>query len=100
MSSTETVAAPTATVALSPSTPPTGRLAVMTAYAVAATAIPIPFLPDRVISRVRGAVVHDIVSRHGLTLNVAARAVLAEPESELRTRLVRTAETVVRQVLR
>jgi hypothetical protein len=100
MSSTETVAAPTATVALSPSTPPTGRLAVMTAYAVAATAIPIPFLPDRVICRVRGAVVHDIVSRHGLSLTSDARAVLAEPESELRTRLVRTAETVARQVLR
>jgi len=93
--------APTATVALSPSsTPPTGRLAVMTAYAVAASAIPIPFLPDRVLVRVRGAVVHDVAARHGLSLTSDARAELAEPDSETRTRLVRAAESVARQLLR
>jgi uncharacterized protein (DUF697 family) len=91
----------TSTVALSPpSTPPTGRLAVMTVYAVAVTAIPIPFVPDRVLVRVRGAVVHDVAARHGLSLTSDARAVLAEPDSEARTRLVRAAESVARQLLR
>ena len=53
MPATETdVTTQTSTVALSPSSsPPTGRLAVMTAYAVAATTIPIPFVPDRVLVR-------------------------------------------------
>jgi uncharacterized protein (DUF697 family) len=92
---------PTSTVALSPpSAPPTGRLAVMTVYAVAVTAIPIPFVPDRVLVRVRGAVVHDVAARHGLSLTSDARAVLAEPDSEARTRLVRAAESVARQILR
>ena len=102
MPAPDTVAtAPTSTVALSPSsTPPTGRLAVMTMYAVAASAIPIPFLPDRVLVRVRGAVVHDIAARHGLSLTSDARAELAEPDSETRTRLVRAAESVARQLLR
>ena len=79
---------------------PSGRLAVLTAYAVAAAAIPIPLLPDRMLIRVRGAVVHDIVSRHGLSLTSDARAMLADPDSEQRTRMVKVAETVVRQVLR
>lgn len=80
--------------------PPSGRLAVMTAYAVAAAAIPIPILPDRMLARVRGAVVHDVVSRHGLSLTSDARAMLADPDSEQRTRMVKVAETLVRQVLR
>jgi hypothetical protein len=99
---TDTVApASTSTMAESPaSAPPAGRLAVLTAYAVAATIIPIPFVPDRVLSRVRGALVFDIASRHGLSLTTDAREVLGEPDSEMRTKLVRTAETIARQLLR
>src|ERR1700733_10454497 len=102
MTASDTVAtASTSTVALSPSTqPPTGRLVMMTAYADAATAIPFPFLPDRVIARVRGALAHDILARHGLSLTTDARASLAEPDSEMRTRLVRAAESLARQILR
>jgi hypothetical protein len=102
MQSSDSVAtASTSTVALSPSSsPPTGRLAMLTAYAIAATAIPIPFVPDRVLVRVRGAVVHDVAARHGLSLTSDARAALAEPDSEARTRLIRTAESVARQLLR
>src|SRR5580704_19582039 len=102
MPASESVAtAPTSTVALSPSSvPPTGRLAVMTAYAALVTAIPIPILPDRVLVLVRGAVVHDVAARHGLSLTSDARAVLAAPDSEGRTRLVRTAESLARQLLR
>jgi hypothetical protein len=72
----------------------------MTAYAVAVTAIPIPFVPDQVLVRVRGAVVHDVAARHGLSLTSDARAALAEPDSEARTRFVRAAESVARQILR
>lgn len=94
-------AAPSSTVALSPTTaPPAGRLSMMTAYAVAATVIPIPFVPDRVLTTIRGALVYDIASRHGLSLTTDARSTLAEPDSELRTKLVRTAETIARQILR
>ncbi len=102
MPATETdVTTQTSTVALSPSSSsPTGRLAVMTAYAVAATTIPIPFVPGRVLVRIRGAVVHDVVSRHGLSLTTDARSALAEPDSESRTRLVRAAEGIARQLLR
>jgi hypothetical protein len=102
MTASQTVApATTSTVALSPSTqPPTGRLVMMTAYAVAATAIPLPFLPDRVIARIRGALAHDVLARHGLSLTSDARASLAEPDSEMRTRLVRAAESLARQILR
>lgn len=91
----------TSAIAESPMTPPpSGRLAVLSAYAVAATIIPIPFVPDRVIARIRGALVHDIASRHGLSLTTDARRQLAEPDSDTRTKLVRTAETIARQVLR
>jgi uncharacterized protein (DUF697 family) len=93
--------ATTSTVALSPPSPaPSGRLVMMTAYAVAATVIPIPFVPDRVIARIRGALVYDVASRHGLSLTTDAREMLAEPTSELRTQLVRTVETVARQLIR
>lgn len=87
-------------VAVSSSSAPSGRLAVLTAYALAANAIPLPFIPDRVLARVRGAIVHDVVSRHGLSLTSDARKLLADPSSEQRTRLVRAAEGVARQLLR
>src|SRR6185295_13625521 len=90
----------TAAVAVSTDAPPPGRLAVMTAYAVAASSIPLPFLPDRVLASVRGALVHDIVARHGLSLTSDARAILADPSSEQRTRIVRAAEGIARQLLR
>ena len=98
--SPDTDAPTTSTVATSSPAAPTGRLAVMTAYAMAASAIPIPFVPDRVLMSVRGAIVHDIASRHGVSLTTDARSLLASPASEQRTRLVRAAEGVARQLLR
>jgi hypothetical protein len=102
MPASESVAtAQAATIALTPSSvPPTGRLAVMTAYAALVTVIPIPFVPDRVLQRVRGAVVHDVAARHGLSLTSDARALLAEPDSEGRTKIIRAAEGIARQLLR
>ncbi|WP_136925479.1 hypothetical protein [Polyangium aurulentum] len=65
---------------VTPAEPPTGRLAVLTAAALAVGAIPIPFVPDRLAARVRGAIVHDITARHGLSLTSDARKILAEPD--------------------
>ena len=61
---------------LRPKTVVFALIAVMTAYAIAAAAIPLPILPDRMLARVRGAVVHDIVSRHRLSLTSNARALI------------------------
>jgi hypothetical protein len=94
-----TVSSPTS-VELTTAAPPTGRLAVLSAFAIAATAVPIPFLPDRVVSRVRGAVVHDVVSRHGRSITTDARDLLANPDSPQRTAISRVAETVARQLLK
>jgi uncharacterized protein (DUF697 family) len=80
--------------------PPSGRLAVLTAYAALANAIPIPFLPDQVVVRIRGAVVYDVAARHGLSLTSDARRLLAEPGTERQNRLVRAAEGLARQILR
>lgn len=61
-----------------------GRLAVLTAMAMATRAIPLPFVPDRVLYRIRGAVAHDVATRHGLSLTTDARAALAAPNSDKR----------------
>ena len=93
-------ASATPTMTLDAMAAPAGRLAVLTSYAALAAMIPVPFVPDRVISVVRGALVHDVTSRHGLSLTSEARAALSVSESELRTRIVRAAETLARQLLR
>ena len=79
---------------------PSGRLAVLSAYALAASAIPLPFLPDRLVRRVRGALVHDVGSRHGLSFTSDARELLANPGSPDRHALVNAAENVFRMLVR
>ena len=88
-----------ATTAASSAAPPQGRLAVLTGFAVAAAAIPVPVVPDRLIARVRGAVVHDIISRHGRSLTTEARSILADP-GEGHAALRRAAEAVALELLR
>lgn len=41
--------------------------------------LPLPWIPDVVARKVRGTLLHDIASRHGVTLMDEARDVLAEP---------------------
>jgi len=41
--------------------------------------VPLPWIPDATVRRVRGALVHDLTSRHGLSLTPEARALLVEP---------------------
>jgi hypothetical protein len=56
-----------------------GRLGVYAAMGASAAAVPLPWLPDTLTRRVRGALVHDIAFRHGLSLTRDARDILAEP---------------------
>jgi hypothetical protein len=55
-----------------------GRLSVYTALGALTGVVPLPFIPDTLARRVRGALVHDIAARHGLSLSKEARALLAD----------------------
>jgi hypothetical protein len=56
-----------------------GRLSVYTAIGASVSAIPLPWVPDSLARRVRGALVHDIAVRYGLSLTREGREVLCEP---------------------
>jgi hypothetical protein len=56
-----------------------GRIGAYTVLGGAASFVPLPWVPDVVQRRVRGAMVHEIATRHGLSLSTEARALLAEP---------------------
>lgn len=58
-----------------------GRLGVYTTLGALTGTVPLPWIPDALARRVRGALVHDIAARHGLSLSPEARDVLAEPSS-------------------
>ena len=71
-----------ATVVHSPPAPTSGRLAVLTGFSLAASAIPIPFLPDRLVVQIRGAIAQDVAARHGLSITTDARAAFAHTSSD------------------
>ena len=56
-----------------------GRVGTYAALGAAAGAVPLPWLPDAVARRVRGALVQDISVRHGLSITREARELLSEP---------------------
>lgn len=56
-----------------------GRLGTYTVLGGATGIVPLPWVPDAIARRVRGALVHDLTSRHGLSLTPEARQVLVEP---------------------
>src|SRR5690606_20145313 len=62
--------------------PSSGRLAILTGLSLAARTIPLPFVPDRVVARIRGAIAQDVASRYGLSLTSDARRILAVPSHE------------------
>jgi hypothetical protein len=90
--------------ALSPSErrPVPGRLPMIAGMAVLSAAVPVPFLPQRALRHLRGAVAHDAAARHGLSLSSEARDALAEPSSgdRLRKALRRAAELVAFRLAR
>ncbi len=56
-----------------------GRLGTYTVLGAATGIVPLPWIPDAIVRRVRGALVHDLATRHGLSLTPEARRVLIEP---------------------
>jgi hypothetical protein len=58
------------------------RLATFTAFGAAFGALPLPFVPASLRRALRGALVHDVAARHGLSLSADARELLAAPSSE------------------
>lgn len=83
-SSAPAVSAPSAVALDAASQQPSGRLIVLTTFAAVATLVPLPFLPEKLIARVRGAIAHDVLARHGLSLTTDAREVFAEPDFDAR----------------
>src|ERR1700728_1146174 len=57
----------------------TGRVGTYAALAAAAGSVPLPWVPDALTRRVRGALTQDIAARHGLSITLEARDLLAEP---------------------
>ncbi|HVH44840.1 MAG TPA: hypothetical protein VM925_20945 [Labilithrix sp.] len=56
-----------------------GRLGTYTVLGAMSGVVPLPWVPDAIVRRVRGALVHDLTARHGLSLTPEARAILVEP---------------------
>jgi hypothetical protein len=78
-----------------------GRLTVYAALGALTGAVPLPWIPDSLARRVRGAMAHDIAARHGLSLEPEARRVLAEPATTEQARglLGQAARFIGRKVL-
>jgi hypothetical protein len=55
------------------------RLGTYTVLGAACGVVPLPWIPDATVRRVRGALVHDLTSRHGLSVTAEARAIFVEP---------------------
>jgi len=58
-----------------------GRVGTYSMLGAMSNALPLPWVPDVVTRRVRGALAHDVAARFGLSLTPAARDVLSEPAS-------------------
>lgn len=56
-----------------------GRLGTYTVLGGVSGVVPLPWIPDAIVRRVRGALVHDLTARSGLSLTPDARAVLVDP---------------------
>src|SRR5436190_1198473 len=72
-------APPTRSAALGPRQLGGGRLGTYTVLGAACGVVPLPWIPDATVRRVRGALVHDVTSRHGVSVTPEARTVLVEP---------------------
>ncbi|MGD0673977.1 MAG: hypothetical protein ABSC94_01075 [Polyangiaceae bacterium] len=58
-----------------------GRLEVYALLGASAGAVPLPWVPEIFARSVRGALVHDVATRQGLSLSPEARDVLAAPHA-------------------
>jgi hypothetical protein len=66
--------------------PPAGQLGTFAVIGAAVGTVPLPWLPDALTRRLRGALVQDIAARHGLALTPDARQILADPKSSKKKR--------------
>jgi len=57
-----------------------GRIAFYAVLGGASGVVPVPWLPNAIARRLRGALAQDIAGRHGLSLTKEARSLLSEPE--------------------
>jgi hypothetical protein len=55
-----------------------GRLGTYTLLGGASGIVPLPWVPDAIAKRVRGALVHDLCARRGLSITPEARTILIE----------------------
>lgn len=78
-SSSPAAPAPSSVAVPETTSPPAGRLAVLTAASMGALALPLPVVPERVVGRLRGALAHDVAARYGLSMTADARKLLADP---------------------
>lgn len=73
----------------------------LSAASMGALALPLPVVPERMVTRLRGALAHDIASRYGLSMTADARKILSSatrhpgPQNVART----TVETIARTLL-
>lgn len=56
-----------------------GRLGTYTMMGAATGIVPLPWIPDAMVRRVRDALIHDLTARHHLSITPEARAVLSQP---------------------
>jgi hypothetical protein len=61
------------------SSPDGGRLGMYALLGAGAGSVPLPWIPEALLRRVRGSLLHDIATRHGVSLSPEARAVLCDP---------------------
>ena len=77
-----------------------GRLSTLALVGGAAGVLPLPFLSWTALRRVKGAVAHDIATRHGLCLSNEAREALAAPfGGQKPTALVSTVTFLARRAI-
>lgn len=91
----------TSSLSRAPTFPP-GRLGLLTLIGAASGAVPIPFLPGRMVTNVRGALAYDVARQHGLSLSRDARRVLSTADSSdpRRARLIGLATWAAGRLLR
>ncbi len=53
------------------------RIGVYTTLGTLTGIVPLPWLPDAVVRRIRGTLAHEVASRHGLSLTPEARRILS-----------------------
>jgi len=56
-----------------------GRVGTYTLLGATTGVVPLPWIPGAMARRVRGAMVHDIATRHGLSITPEGRQILSEP---------------------